>query len=76
MVNVHEKYPEGAVNGAVYSTDGSNARDATEEEKVRYRNADKHGRKEGDEKSVASEPSQNNNAVSTAAPTKARWMPT
>jgi len=70
MVNVHVKYPEGAINGAAYSTDGSNVRDATEEEKVRYRNADKHRRKGVEEKSSANEPSQNN----TAAPAKARLM--
>jgi len=51
MVNVHEKYPDGAVNKAAYSTDGSNVRDATEEEKVRYCDANKHCRKKVDEKS-------------------------
>jgi len=29
MVNVYEKYPDGAVNKAAYSTNGSNVRDAT-----------------------------------------------
>jgi len=55
MVNVHEKYPDGAMNKAAYLTDGSNVGDATEKEKVRYRDANKHRRKKVDEKSSSSE---------------------
>jgi len=68
MVNVHEKYPDGAVNKAAYSTDGSNVRDATEEEKVRYRDANKHRRKKVDEKSSSSEPSRSGTGVPAEAP--------
>jgi len=70
MVNVHEKYPDGAVNKVAYSTDGSNVRDATEEEKVRYRDANKHRRKKVDEKSSSSEPSASHTILlgETAAP--------
>jgi len=72
MVNVHEKYPEGAVNKAAYSTDGSNVRDATEEEKIRYRDANKHRRKKVDEKSSSSEPSHSCIAVQSVEISKAR----
>jgi len=77
MVNVHEKYLDGAVNKAAYSTDGSNVRDATEEEKVRYRDANKHRRKKVDEKSSSSEPSASKTillgvAVAPARPASAR----
>jgi len=61
--NVHEKYPDGAVNKAAYSTDGSNVRDATEKEKVWYRDANKHRRKKVDEKSSSSEPSASNTVL-------------
>jgi len=73
MVNVHEKYPDGAVNKAAYSTDGSNVRDATEEEKVRYRNANKHRRKKVDEKSSSSEPSASNTVFLEGATAPARY---
>jgi len=68
MVNVHEKYPDGAVNKAAYLTDGSNVHDATEEEKVRYRDANKHRPKKVDEKSSFSEPSVSNTVLLTGAP--------
>jgi len=42
MVNAHGKYPGGATNSANYQADGSDVRDATAEEKVRYLNANKH----------------------------------
>jgi len=73
MVNVHGKYPEGAVNKTAYSTDGSNVRDATEEEKVRYRDANKHQRKKPvDGKSSSSEPSQSGTALTLLDTAKAR----
>jgi len=73
MVNVHEKYPEGAVNKTAYSTDGSNIRDATEDEKIRYRDANKHRRKVPvEEKSSSSEPSHSGTALAHADTTKAR----
>jgi len=72
MVNVHEKYPNGTVNKAAYSTDGSNVRDAMEEEKVRYRDANKHRRKKVDEKSSSSKPSASNTVLLTGEPTPAR----
>jgi len=72
MVNVHEKYPDGAVNKAAYSTDGSNVRDATEEEKVRYRDANKHSRKKVDEKSSSSEPSASTSGLVGVATAPAR----
>jgi len=72
MVNVHEKYPDGAVNKAAYLTDGSNVRDATEEEKVRYRDTNKHRRKKVDEKSSSSEPSVSNTVLVAGEPTPAR----
>jgi len=73
MVNVHGKYPEGAVNKTAYSTDGSNVRDVTEEEKVRYRDANKHQRKKPvDGKSSSSEPSQSGTALMLLDPTRAR----
>jgi len=45
MVNAHGKYPDNAVNKTTYRTDGSNVRDATAEEKLRYLDANKHKRK-------------------------------
>jgi len=72
MVNVHEKYPDGAVNKAAYSTDGSNVRDATEEKKTRYRDANKHRRKKVDEKSSSSEPSHSGSVAQSVALSKAR----
>jgi len=45
MVNVHGKYTENAVNNVAYRTDGSDVRDATAEEKLRYLDANKHKRK-------------------------------
>jgi len=45
MVNAHGKHPGGATNSGDYQADGSNLRDATAEEKVRYLNANKHKRK-------------------------------
>jgi len=72
MINVHKKYPEGAVNKAAYSTDGSNVRDATEKEKVRYRDANKHHRKKVDEKSTSSEPSQSGTVASALGLLKGR----
>jgi len=68
MVNVHEKYPDGAVNKAAYSTHGNNVRDATEEEKVRYRDANKHRRKKVDEKSSSGEPSRSRTEMPAEAP--------
>jgi len=71
MVNVHEKYPDGA-NKAAYSSNGSNVRDATEEEKVRYRDANIHRRKKVDEKFSSSEPSASNTVLLAGATTPAR----
>jgi len=42
MVNVHGKYTENAINNTAYGTDGSDVRDATAEEKIRYLDANKH----------------------------------
>jgi len=72
MVNVHEKYPDGAVNKVAYSTDGSNVRDATEEKKIRYRDANKHRRKKVDEKSSSSEPSHSCTALPSTEISKVR----
>jgi len=72
MVNAHGKYPEGAVKKAAYSTDGSNVRDATEEEFIRYRDANKHRRKKLDEKCSSSEPGQSGTASSSVVQPKER----
>jgi len=70
MVNAHGKYPKGAVNKAAYSTDGSNVRDVTVEELIRYRDANRHRRKKPDEKSSSSEPAQSSTASSSVAQPK------
>jgi len=68
IVNMHEKYPDGAVNKTAYSTDGTNVRDTTEEEKVRYRDANKHRRKKVDEKYLSGESRRSRNEVPAEAP--------
>jgi len=72
MVNVHEKFPVGASNKSAYKTDGSDVRDATPEEMIRYRDANKHRRKKVDEKSSSSEPSLGSTVLPTEAFPKAR----
>jgi len=72
MVNAHGKYPDGAANKAAYTTDGSDVRDATAEEMIRYREANKHRRKKVDEKSTSSEPSLSSTVLLTGAPPQAR----
>jgi len=72
MVNIHEKFPVGASNKSAYKTDGSDVRDATPEEMIRYRDANKHRRKKVDEKSSSSEPSLSSTVLPTEALPKAR----
>jgi len=72
MVNVHEKFPVGASNKSAYKTDGSDVRDATPEEMIRYRDANKHRRMKVDEKSSSSEPSLGSTVLPAEALPKAR----
>jgi len=72
MVNVHEKFPVGASNKSAYKTDGSDVRDATPEEMIRYRDANKHRSKKVDEKLSSSEPTLGSTVLSTEALPKAR----
>jgi len=72
MVNVHEKFPVGASNKTAYKTDGSDVRDATPEEMIRYRDANEHRCKKVDEKSSSSEPSQGSTMLPAEVLPKAR----
>jgi len=45
MVNTHKKFPIDAKHNAYYAADGSHLRDATKEEKEKYRLAALHKRK-------------------------------
>jgi len=70
MVNVHGKYTENAVNNAAYLTDGSDVRDATAKEKLRYLDANKHKRKKAVGTVSSGELSKSVTAVDTDASSK------
>jgi len=71
-VNVHGKFPENAINNTAYNTNGSDVRDATAEEKIRYLDANKHKQKKAVDAASSGEASQSSTMVATKAPPKAR----
>jgi len=74
MVNVHGKYTENAVNNTAYRTDGSDIRDATAEEKLRYPDANKHKRKKGVGTASSGDLSKVDTAENIDASSKSRPM--
>jgi len=72
MVNVHGKYTENAVNNVAYRTDGSDVRDATAEEKLRYLDANKHKHKKAVGTVSSGELSKIDTAENTDASSKSR----
>jgi len=70
MVNVHGKYTDNAINNTAYRTDGSDDRDATAEEKLRYLDANKHKRKKGTGAVSSAEPSTSETTGDAGAPAK------
>jgi len=76
MVNVYGKYTENAVNNAAYRTDGSDVRDATTEEKLRYLDANKHKRKKAVGTVSSGELSKSDTAVDAEVPPKSRPVST
>jgi len=70
MVNVHGKFTDSAINNTAYRTDGSDVRDATAEEKLRYLDANKHKRKKATSTVNSTETSKSDTAVGAEIPTK------
>jgi len=70
MVNIHGKYTNNAVNNAAYRSDGSDVRDATAEEKLRYLDANKHKRKKATSAVSSAEISKSDTAVDAEIPVK------
>jgi len=73
MVNApRRKYSGNAVNKTTYRTDGSDVRDATAEEKLRYLDANKHKRKKAVEAVSSGEQSGSSTAVVSGDLSKTR----
>jgi len=70
MVNVHGKYTDNAINNTAYRTDGSDVRDATAEEKLRYLDANKHKRKKATSTVTSSEIGKSDTAADPEIPAK------
>jgi len=70
MVIVHGKYTDNAINNTAYRTDGSDVRDATAEEKLRYLDANKHKRKKATSAVSSVEPSTSETTGDDGAPAK------
>jgi len=69
MVNTHKKFPTELKNNTYYAADGSDIRDATEEEIVKYRLAASHKRRKP-EIGVSSEKSVSSTAVAKEVKSK------
>jgi len=75
MVNVHGKFTDSAINNTAYRTDGSDVRDATAEEKLRYFDANKHKRKKATSTVEPAETSKSDMAVGAEVPVKPLPIP-
>jgi len=75
MVNVHGKYTDNANNNTAYQTDGSDVRDATAKEKLRYLDANKHKRKKATSTVESAETSKSDTAVGADIPVKPLPIP-
>jgi len=76
MVNVLGKFPENAINNTAYNTNGSDVREATAEERIRYRDANKHKKKRALDVDSSTEPSRSGIVVATKESTKSRSVST
>jgi len=72
MVSAHGKFPENAINNTAYITNGSDVREATAEERIRYRDANKHKKKKALDVDSSTEPSRSGTVVATKESTKSR----
>jgi len=75
MVNVHGKYTDNAINNTAYRSDGSDVRDATAEEKLRYLDANKHKRKKVTSTVASAGISKSKTAVDAEIPVQSHPIP-